>query len=86
MARRRSRLKIYVDVLRTIRGGEKIPTRIMFRTNVSWAPLMKMLEYLVSQDLVRREEESRRRRYVIREKGKKALTYFDEVARLIEVE
>ena len=86
MAGRRSRLKIYVDVLRTIRGGEKVPTRIMFRTNVSWGPLMRMLESLISQGLVRREEESRRRRYVITEKGMKALTYFDEVARLIKVE
>ena len=86
MAKRRSSLKIYIDVLRTIRGGEKIPTRIMFRTNVSWVPLMKMLEYLISQDLVRRKEESKRRRYVITEKGKKALTYFNEVTRLTRVE
>jgi len=68
MPKRRSRLKIYVDVLRTIRGGEKVHTRIMFRTNVSWVPLMKMLESLISQDLIMREEESKRRRCVITEK------------------
>jgi predicted transcriptional regulator len=86
MTRKRSRFEIYIDVLRTIRGGEKVPTRVMYRTNLSWVPLKKILESLNSQNLIEKRESSRRKQYIITEKGRKVLKYFDETLKLIKVE
>lgn len=86
MTRKRSRLEIYIDVLRTIRGGENVPTRVMYRTNLSWVPLRKIAGSLMSQNLIEKQEKSRRKQYIITEKGRKVLKYFDETLKLIKIE
>lgn len=86
MARKRSKLEIYLDILRTIKRGVNKPTRIMYRTNLSWKPLQTILESMANQELIRPIEVNKRRKYAITQKGENALGYFEEMMRLIKFE
>jgi len=85
MSSKRSRIEIYLDVLNAIRRGTHKPTRIMYRTNLSWKPLMRILESMAEQGLVRVEENGNRTTYWITEKGKNVLNYFKEAMDLIKI-
>ncbi len=85
MSLKRSRLEIYLDILKVISKGTQKPTRIMYRTNLSWKPLMKTLESLEDQGLIIRDESGNRTTYKITEKGKSILGYFNRVMESIEV-
>jgi predicted transcriptional regulator len=82
---KRSRLEIYLDVLKVVRKGTHKPTRIMYRTNLSWKPLMKVFESMIEQDLIARDEEGVHATYRITEKGRNILEYFDQAMDLLEV-
>jgi predicted transcriptional regulator len=86
MNRKRSRLEIYLAILRTINRGENKPTRIMYRTNLSWVPLQQIFESLLSQDFIREIESRERKQYEITEKGKEVLKYFDGMKSIIKLE
>jgi len=88
METRRSKLEIYLEVLKIIKGGTDKPTRIMYQANISWQPLMKILTSMVSQDLVeeidmtsggRRRDKRTSRIYVITMKGEQVIRYFKGV-------
>lgn len=92
MARRRSKLEIYLDVLMLIRSGVNKPTRIMYGANLSWKPLQQILRSLVEQELIR-EVDARNRRdrrtttyYVITRKGENVINYFSRARELIRME
>jgi len=85
MTSKRSKLEIYVDVLKTIRKGTSKPTRIMYRTNLSWKPLMKVLHSLDDQDLITVIEEGNHKFYEITEKGRDVLQYFSKAMESIKV-
>ncbi|MFH0748623.1 MAG: DUF4364 family protein [Candidatus Bathyarchaeota archaeon] len=72
---RRSRLEIYFDILEVIGRGINKPTRIMYRTNLSWVTLKEMFETLINGGFIREEMEKNSQRYYITEKGKNALAY-----------
>jgi predicted transcriptional regulator len=82
---KRSRLEIYLDILQVIRKGVDKPTRIMYRTNLSWKPLMHALDTMMEQNLIESEEEDSHVFYKITEKGRNVLNYFNEVMQLIEI-
>ena len=82
---KRSRLEIYVDVLKVIKKGTLKPTRIMYRTNLSWKPLMVILESMVDQGLIMKEERGKHVSYKITMKGINVLRYFKEAMELIEI-
>lgn len=86
MAKKRSKLEIYLEILRVINKGENKPTRIMYSTNLSWIPLQQIIESLTSQDLIKEVELEKRKEYAITEKGKNVLNYFDGMKKLIRVE
>lgn len=86
MARKRSRLEIYLDILQAVRRGVSKPTQIMFRTNLSWMPLQQIFESMITQDLIRGIEDNGRKRYMITEKGERVLRYFNEVRGLLKIE
>jgi len=85
MNSKRSRIEIYLDVLQAIKRGTHKPTRIMYRTNLSWKPLMVVLESMIEQGLIRAEEKGNRTTYWITEKGRNVLNYFSEAMNLIEI-
>ena len=72
---RRSRLKIYFDVLNTIDNGTHKPTRIMYETNISWTCACSVFDALNNIDYIREEKTKTSKRYYITEKGRNALSY-----------
>jgi predicted transcriptional regulator len=82
---KRSRLEIYMDVLKAIKKGTNKPTRIMYRTNLSWNPLTEVLDAMIEQNLIEAEKHGRHIFYKITEKGRNVLNYFDEALELIEI-
>ena len=92
MTRRRSKLEIYLDVLRVIKGGVRKPTRIMYGANLSWKPLQQVLQSLLDQGLIVEIDVSdggdkrTTNHYEITQKGENVLRYFDRARRLIELE
>jgi predicted transcriptional regulator len=85
MTSKRSRLEIYLDVLKAIKKGTNKPTRIMYRTNLSWKPLMEVLDAMMKQNLLVSEKQGEHILYNITEKGKNVLNYFNEAIELIEI-
>ncbi len=87
--RRRSKLDIMLTVLRTVAGGEHKPTKIMYAANMSWNLTQRVFDDLVRQGLleVRELQGSKRstRRYLISEKGRNVLEYFDGAKALLEI-
>jgi len=88
METRRSKLEIYLEVLKIVKGGTDKPTRIMYQANISWQPLMKILTSMVSQELIeeidmtsggRRRDKRTSRIYVITMKGEQVIRYFKGV-------
>lgn len=49
---RRSKLEIYLDVLKAIGAGSEKPTHIMYKANLSWVVLRGCLQNLKEQGLV----------------------------------
>jgi len=50
--------------------GSKNPTRLMYTTNLSWAPLQECLKSLMSQGLIQESgHNSSRKSYALTEKG-----------------
>ena len=84
--RKRSKLEVYLEVLRIVNRGESKPTRIMYKANLSWVPLQEILEFLLSQDLLKEGATSKRKEYFITEKGKRVLAYFDGLRELLPYE
>jgi len=85
MTSKRSKLEIYIDILQTIRKGTCKPTRIMYRTNLSWKPLMEILDSLETQGLIVMKAERSHKFYEITEKGKNVLQYFTKAMESIEI-
>jgi predicted transcriptional regulator len=82
---KRSRLEIYLDVLNAIKKGIDKPTRIMYRTNLSWKPLMEVLDTMMAQELIKTEKQGKHTLYEITEKGKNVRNYFNGAMELIEI-
>lgn len=87
--RRRSKLDIMLTVLRTVVEGEHKPTKIMYAANMSWNLTQRVFEDLIRQGLleVREVPGSKRstKRYLITEKGRSVLQYFDGAKALLEI-
>ncbi|MGD2142420.1 MAG: winged helix-turn-helix domain-containing protein [Candidatus Bathyarchaeota archaeon] len=84
---RRSKLEIYLEVLKIIKSGTSKPTRIMYAANISWQPLMRVLESLKAQGLIneidattegRNKDKRTSRIYEITMKGEQVIRYFRE--------
>ena len=92
MKNRRSKLEIYLDVLKVIKEGTTKPTRIMYGANLSWKLLQGILSSMVAQDLIQEVDvsESRDKRsntvYGVTPKGDAVLRYFDRAKALIDVD
>ncbi len=67
---RRSRFEIYMDIMTALTDGPKNPTRLMYTTNLSWAPLQECLKSLINQGLVQESgQNSNRKSYALTQKG-----------------
>ncbi len=83
---KRSRLELYLAILEAIVVDvEKKPTRIMYKTNLSWIPLKEILSSMVEQGLITKEEHENRVQYEATGKGLNVLHYFDKIKELIAI-
>jgi len=85
LSRRRSKLKIYLDVLYIIKSGTGKPTRIMYESNLSWEHLQRIITSMVEQSLIeeidttleRRRDKRSSKRYELTQKGENVYRYFN---------
>jgi predicted transcriptional regulator len=82
---KRSKLEIYLDILKVISKGTHKPTRIMYSSNLSWKPLTKSLESMMEQGLIKLEKDGIRSTYHVTKKGKEILNYLNEATKLLEI-
>ena len=89
MSTRRSKLDIQLEVLKAVRAGVDKPTRIMYATNRSWAPVSKILDSLVDRGFVSvitiKGGNRSKRRYEITEKGISVINYLEGAKELVEI-
>jgi len=83
ISEKRSRVRLYLDVLRVISKGVTKPTNIMYKSNLSWSTLMEILEFLVEENLVKLEVAGKRKRYRITRKGLDTLRYHRKIEELL---
>ena len=81
---RRSKLEIYIDILRVLaRHGPLKLTHIMYKSNVNCTVLKEFLDFLSQQNLIEEQTLHKKKRqktvYDITERGRMALTYFKEI-------
>ena len=92
MKNRRSKLEIYLEVLKVIKEGTTKPTRIMYGANLSWKMVQGVLNSMVDQDLIEEIDRSKSRDkrtnkvYQVTTKGVSVIRYFDRAKGLIEVD
>jgi len=83
---KRSRLEIYLDILRAVAiESEKKPTRIMYKTNLSWIPLKEILNSMIVQGLLIKNGYENKTEYAVTEKGLNVLRYFNKMREMIVV-
>lgn len=74
---RRSQLQVRLEVLKVVKDGEHKPTRIMYKSNMSWNLTQRVLEDLVNKQFLTITYQERtprtRRRYYLTEKGENFL-------------
>jgi len=80
---RRSKLQIFEDILRVIDSGEYKPTRIMYKSNMSWNPLNKILNSMINLGLIKEENVKNRKYFFITQKGKEFLELMDHLKKVL---
>jgi predicted transcriptional regulator len=83
---RRSRLEICFEILQTISKGNRKPTRIMYKTNLSWKPLQEILHSLLSQGFIEEKRTTTSKIYSITAKGESVLGYYAKARKVLTVE
>ena len=71
---RRSRTEMMVDVLRAVRGGAVLPTRVMYRSNLSWSVCQGLLKHLAAKGRFETRAEGERRVIALTPRGSLALS------------
>lgn len=83
MSKRRSRLELYVEVLKVIGKGVNKPTNIMYKCNLSWINLKEILNFLLKQNFISVVDEDGRKTYRLTERGREVLEYFSRAQTLL---
>jgi predicted transcriptional regulator len=86
MEERRSKMRIYLDMLNTIirKGGTTKPTHIMYGANLSHDRLKTYLNFLLEKGFIEEVNVSGRIYYQVTEKGKQFIIEFRKVNELSE--
>lgn len=85
MSKKRSRLEIYLEVLRVIRAGYSKPTNIMYKSNISWITLQEILRTLMDRGLIAMIENDDRKLYITTTKGKNVLNSLEEAYSVLSI-
>ena len=76
-------MEMMVHVLDVIRSGADSPTRVMYRSNLSWSVCQSLLGHLAERGFVRVVPDGHRRRYQLTPSGSEVLAMFIRVAEAI---
>jgi predicted transcriptional regulator len=76
-SKRRSKLEIYIEVLRIIEYGINRPTKIMYTANISWKLLNDILSSLEKKELIERKTVKGHSLFFITNKGREMLKTFE---------
>ena len=70
-----------MDIMIALGDGPKNPTRLMYTTNLSWAPLQECLKTLIGQGAINESEQSSNRKsYSLTQKGTSLINSYKEFA------
>ena len=72
-------MEVKLDILLAIKEGAGRPTHIMYRSNLSWSVMQGFIRSLETQGLVTTEEQERKKRFVLTEKGERVLRTYESV-------
>jgi len=81
----RSRLEVYVDVLKGLACGSSKLTHIMYETGVNYTVVKQRLEFLLKQNLVEETIVKKRNIYHITERGIAALEALSTLENTLQV-
>lgn len=79
-------MDVCIEVLKVINRGSSKPTRIMYKSNISWVPLAKILKFLEDNGNIIAEDTGNRKTYYITEKGKNILRYHQQFMTMLTEE
>ena len=82
--RRRTKLRILADILRTLEVGEANVTKLMLEANLSYVRLSRYLDELEANGLVMKIEEGREVKYRITARGREFLREFNRMLQIAE--
>ena len=84
---RRSKLEMYIDILKVLEGsGPMKLTHIMYETNVNCKVLNEYLDFLIKQSLVEERKIGEKRAvYALTQKGITVLKYFEELRQILPI-
>ena len=66
-------MEVLLDILDAVSEGSVGPTKVMYRSNLSWLLFQESLDFLIANGLLIEEFDSVRRSYRLTEKGFKVL-------------
>jgi predicted transcriptional regulator len=72
-------MEIQMDILKAVVDGRVKPTHIMYRANLSWIRLQKLLDTLVSQNLLQENVDNGNTIFEVTRKGKDVLGYYMQI-------
>ena len=65
-----------LDILAAVKGKAEKPTRIMYRSNLSWSLCQELLRHLTGKGLIKVVAQGRRKRYELTPQGDAVLVSF----------
>lgn len=82
--KRRSKLRILVDILRVAERGEANITQIMLEANLPYTRLSKYIDELLEKGLLLKTEDAREVKFKVTKKGREFLKEFERIERVAE--
>jgi len=80
--KRRDKIDIIAEILTIAKDG-LLKTQIMYRANLSFAQLNDYLDFLNGMNLLRIENENRKKVYKTTEKGERYLKKYDDISYIL---
>jgi len=73
---RRSKMEIYMDILKTVAEGRRKRTHIMYGANLDWYRVTDHIDSLIKQDLLKKTDDDSIC-YTLTQRGKEVLEYYN---------
>lgn len=84
MNSRRTKMQIYIDILKTIRkeNGKMRKTHIVYKANLTHSRLKEYLDFLISKEFIEEKTIENTSFFVITKKGLKFLSDIDKLRKI----